>query len=132
MPEIVITCVSEEDEFAKEVYDYLLAELEKHQQHKGGSNMKISRDLIRLEENEIHVGNETSVAKEIIKLILHSLLKSDETRFKDYDVIEIGDTFTISRILQQSQMEMLTCEICGFFTPYSEELHTHRMTHFGI
>lgn len=132
MPEIVITCISEGDEFAKEVYDYLLAELEKHRQHKQGSNLQVSRDLITLAGNEIHVSGKTSAPNEMIKWILQSLLKSDIQRFKDHDVIEIGDTFTIGKILHPSETEMLTCEICGFFTLYAEELHTHRITHFGI
>jgi hypothetical protein len=132
MPDIVITCVSESNEFGKEVYDYLFAELEKHQQLDEGSDLKVSRDLITLEDNEIHVSAKTFAPNGVIKWILQSLLKSDTTRFKDYDVIEIGELFTIGRVLHPSQMEMLTCEICGFFTPYSEELQTHRMTHFGI
>lgn len=132
MPEIVITCVSESDEFAKEVYNYLLAELEKHGQLKEGSNLKVSKDLITLEENAIHVSDKAAAPNGIVRRILQSFLKSDTTRFKDYDVIEIGESFTIGRILDPSQMEMLTCEICGFFTPYGEELHTHRMTHFGV
>lgn len=132
MPEIVITCVSDNDEFANEVYDYLIAELEKYAQSKEGSHMQISKDLITLAENEIHVSDQTRAPNEMIKWILQSLLKSDPSRFKDYDVVEIGDTFTIGRVLPPSQMEMLTCEICGFFTPYPEELQTHRMTHFGI
>lgn len=132
MQEIVITCISEYDEFAREVYDYLLAELEEHRQHKQGSNLQVSRDLITLAGNEIHVSGKTCAPNEMIKWILQSLLKSDAQRFKDHDVIEIGDTFTIGKILHPSETEMLTCEICGFFTPYAEELHTHRITHFGI
>lgn len=132
MPEIVITCVSDDETFAKEVYDYLLGEIEKHRQRKEGSYLQISKDLITLAESEIRVSDKTRAPTEMIKWILQSLLKSDSSRFKDYGVIEIGDTFTIGRILPPSQMEMLTCEICGFFTPYPEELQTHRMTHFGI
>ncbi|MGI0035991.1 MAG: hypothetical protein ACRD98_08990, partial [Nitrososphaera sp.] len=64
--------------------------------------------------------------REMIKWILESFLKSNPSRFKEYRVIELGNTFTIGRILHPSQMEMSTCEICGFFTPYSEELQTHR------
>jgi hypothetical protein len=132
MPEIVITCISESDDFTEEVFDYLLAELEKHGQRKEGSHIQISKDLITIVENEIHVSDKARAPNEMIKWILQSLLKSDSSRFKDYDVIEIGDTFTVGRILHPSKMEMFTCEICGFFTPYGEELQTHRMTHFGV
>lgn len=68
----------------------------------------------------------------MIKWILESYLKSNASKFKDYKVIEFGDAFTIGRLLPLLQMEMQTCEICGFFTPYAEEIQTHRMTHFGI
>lgn len=132
MPEIVITCISDNDEFPKEVYDYLLVELEKHNRHEKGKDMKVSRGLITLRDNEVHISDGTRVPKDMIKWILQTFLKSDQSRFKDYDVIEIGETFTIGRTLHPSKMEMFTCEICGYFTPYSEELHTHRMTHFGI
>lgn len=134
MHDIVITCVSEKsDEFAKEVYDYLIAGLEKQRQHgEEGPNLQVSTDLITLEGNEIRVSGKTLAPAGMIKWVLQSLLKSDASRFKGYDVIEIGDTFTVGRKLHPSQMELLACEICGFFTPYAEELHTHRMTHFGV
>lgn len=129
----VITCVSDDDNFAKEVYDYLLCELEKQEQFKESKGLRVSPELVKLaEDNEIHVDSDTLAPSGMIKWILQSFLDSDPTRFKGYGVIEFGDTFTIGRILDQSKMEMSACEICGFFTPYSGELYTHRMTHFGI
>jgi hypothetical protein len=134
LTEIIITCVSNEEDFAKGIYDYLYAELEKQTRLKEGKDLEVTRDSIRLvpDNNEIRVDSNTHVPSGMIRWILESYLKSDASRFKDYGVIEFGDTFTIGRILHPSQMEMLTCEICGFFTPYSAELYTHRMTHFGI
>lgn len=132
MPEIIITCVSDNSEFPKEVYDYLLSELERHKQHKKGKDMQVSKDLLVLKNSEILIGSDTRVSKEIVKWILQSFLKSDPSRFKDYEVVELADTFTIGRVLHPSKMEMYTCEICGYFTPYFEELHTHRVTHFGV
>ena len=130
----IITCVSDEEAFAKDVYDYMYSELEKQRQFEESKNLRIERELVRLveDDNEIQIDQRTLVPKGMIKQILQSFLKSNPARFKDYDVIEFGDTFTIGRVLPPSQMEMLTCEICGFFTPYLEELHTHRMTHFGV
>ena len=134
MTDIIITCVSDEESFAKDVYDYLYSELEKQRQFEESKNLRIERELIRFvaDDSQIQVDHRALVPKGIIKWILQSFLKSNPTRFKDYDVIEFGDTFTVGRVLPPSQMEMLTCEICGFFTPYSEELYTHRMTHFGV
>ena len=129
----VISCVSDDDNFAKEVYDYLLCELEKQKQFKEGRDLRVSQELVKLAgDSEIHVDSGTLAPSGMIKWILQSFLKSDPTKFKGYDVVEFGDTFTIGRVLDPSKMEMFTCEICGFFTPYSAELHTHRMTHFGI
>jgi hypothetical protein len=131
----IITCVSDEDDFAASVYAYLYSELEKQKQFDEGKNMLVTPELIRLADdnnNEIQIDESALVPNKMIKWILESYLKSNPSRFKDYGVIEFGETFTIGRILHPSQMEMLTCEICGFFTPYSGELQTHRMTHIGI
>jgi hypothetical protein len=126
--------VSNEEGFAKGVYEYLYAELEKQKQFEEGKNIRIASELVQLvaDNNEIHVDGSALVPKGMIKWILESYLKSDPARFKDYRVIEFGDAFTVGRVLPPWQTEMLTCEICGFFTPYREELYTHRMTHFGI
>lgn len=129
----VITCISDDENFAKEVYDYLFAELEKQKQFKEGRDLRVSKELVKLAgDSEIHVDSDTFAPSGMIKWILQSFLESDPTKFKGYGVIEFGDTFTIGKILDPSKMEMLTCEICGFFTPYSGELYTHRMTHFGL
>lgn len=130
----IITCVSNEEGFAKSVYDHLYAELERQKQFDKSRNIVVTPDLIKLlpDSNEIQIDGNVNASKGLIKWILESYLKTNPVKFKDYGVIEFGDTFTIGKILHPSQMEMLTCEICGFFTPYVEELHTHRMTHFGI
>ena len=130
----IITCVSDELAFANNVYGHLYEQLERQKQFEGTKDILVTRELVRLDadNNQIHVDATSHVPKGMIKQILESYLKLDPSKFKDYGVIEFGDTFTIGRILHPSQMEMLTCEICGFFTPYSAELYTHRMTHFGI
>lgn len=132
---IIVTCISDYSEFAREVYDYFYSELEKQRQFEGRrTNLRISKVLVSLvqEDSQIIIDRLTLVPNGMIKRILESFLKSQVERFKDYGVIEFGDTFTIGRILHPSKMEMFTCEICGFFTPYDEELATHRMTHFGV
>ncbi|MGH9993025.1 MAG: hypothetical protein ACREAZ_10365 [Nitrososphaera sp.] len=130
----IITCISDEENFAKDVYESLYAELKKEKKLEDGRNLQVTSEAIRfaVDNNEIHIDETCLVPREMIKWILESFLKSNPSRFKEYRVIELGNTFTIGRILHPSQLEMSTCEICGFFTPYSEELQTHRMTHFGI
>lgn len=131
---LIITCVSDDGgQFAREVYDYLCSELEK-QSVKAVAAPDVITLHIESEEggNQIRIDRFAGISQEMVKSILKSFLKSDPARFKGYDVIELGETFTIGRVLPPSEKEMLTCEICGFFTPYSAELYTHRMTHFGV
>lgn len=132
--DIVITCVSNDETFAKEIYDYLFSKLEKQKQFEDGKNLRITTELIKFvaQDSEIRIHHDTLVPMGMIKWTLESFLKSDPVRFKDHDVIEFGDTFTIGKLLDPSKAELLACEICGFFTPYAEELHTHRMTHYGL
>ena len=134
MSGIIIACVSDDETFARDVYEYLYRELEKQRRLEDGKNIAVAPELVRFatDDNEIQIDSSALVPRGMIKWILESYLKSDPSKFKDYGVIEFGDAFTIGRILHPSKMEMLSCEICGFFTPYSGELHTHRMTHFGI
>ena len=131
-PELFITCVSDDERFASEVYDYLFSTLEKQRQFEEGKQIRVDKQLVVLLDNEIKVNDSAMVPKGMVKWALESFLRQDKEKFKDYGVIEFGDGFTIGKILHPSKMEMLTCEICGFFTPYAAELTTHRMTHFGI
>ncbi len=131
---ITITCISDNDGFAREVYDYLYSKLEKQKQFEDSKDIQVSKELITFLEDtkEIHIEHNTLIPMGMIKWVLQSFLESDPARFKGHDVIELGDSFTIGRVLDPSRMEMYTCEICGFFYPHEEELYTHRTTHFGI
>jgi hypothetical protein len=131
---ITIACVSDNDEFAREVYDYLYLKLDKQKQFEDSRDIQVSKELIVFleETKEIHIDYKTFIPMGMIKWVLQSFLESDPARFKDHDVIELGDSFTIGRILDSSKMEMYTCELCGFFYPHEEELYTHRATHLGI
>ena len=130
-PELFITCISDDERFASEVYEYLFSTLEKQRQFEEGKDIRVDKHLVALLDNEIKLDSSAMVPKGMVKWALESFLQ-DKEKFKDYGVIEFGDGFTIGKILPASKMEMLTCEICGFFTPYAAELTTHRMTHFGI
>lgn len=130
----IITCISDDQTFVQDVYEHLNGQLEKQTNLEESEDFFVTPELVSLDidKNQIHVDARSRVLMGMIKRILGSYLRSNPSRFKDYDVIEFGDALNIGRISHPSQMEMLTCEICGFFTPYSEELHPHRMTHFGI
>jgi hypothetical protein len=129
---LVITCVSDLEGFAQEVYDHLYSALEKQRQFEDGRSLQVDRDLVTMTGNEIQVDGRTNAPAGMVKWVLESFLKENKDRFKDYTVIEFGDALTIGKVLPPSKMDLSTCEICGFFTPYSEELQTHRMTHFGL
>lgn len=130
--ELVITCISDDEGFASEVYSYLYATLQKQRDFDQGESLRIDRQLVRLAENEILINNNAMVPMKMVKWALESFLKQNRQKFKDYDVIEFGDSITIGKVLHPSKMDMLTCEICGYFTPHEGEVETHRMTHFGI
>jgi hypothetical protein len=134
LTETIISCVPDEETFTADVYAHLYEQLEKHSHFEESKHILVTPELVRLDadNSQIYVDATSHVPRSMIKWILESYLKSNPSKLKDYGVIEFGDTFTIGKILHPSQMEMLTCEICGFFTPYSAELYTHRMTHFGI
>ena len=129
---LVITCISDREGFAGQVYDHLYSLLEKQKAFEDGRNLRIDKESVSLnEQNEIQVDGIANVPRGLVKWALESFLRENKEKFKDYAVIEFGDAFTIGKVLPQSEMDMVTCEICGFFTPYVEELQTHRMTHFG-
>lgn len=130
--ELVVTCISDYEGFASQVYDHLLAMLQRQQAFDEGKHLRVDRQLVRLAENEILVNRETNVPIKMVKWALESFLESNRDKFKDYGVIEFGDALTIGRVLHPSKMDMRTCEICGFFTPHEGEVETHRMTHFGL
>jgi hypothetical protein len=108
-----ITCISDNDGFAREVYDHLYSKLEEQKQFEDSKNIQVSKEKITFldDSKEIRIDHNTLVPMGMIKWILRSFLESDPARFKDHDVIELGDSFTIGRILDPSKMEMITCEI---------------------
>lgn len=132
MERLVITCVSDVEGFARQVYDYLYPLLERQQKANEGRDLKINRELVSLAEDEILLDSRSMVPNGMVKWALESFLRENRERFGDYRVIELGDSFTIGKVMEPSRMELVSCEICGYFTPFPEELQTHRMTHFGV
>jgi hypothetical protein len=130
----VIRCTSADEGFAKNIYDYLFAELEKHANLREGRHLKIDPQLVRLvsENNEIEIDEKTEVPSEMVKWILERFLESDRERFKDYGVIQFEDTFTVSKIVPASQMGIYTCDLCSYSTLYEDELYRHRILHAGF
>jgi len=107
---IIVSCAGDSD-LAKDLYDYLYSKI------KG----------IELVEDEIEINK---ADKKAVASLLDSFVKSSDG-LKDYRVIEFGNTFTVGIAIRPEKVGMHTCELCGYFTPYQEELYTHRMTHLG-
>jgi hypothetical protein len=130
----VIRCISTDEGFAKNVYDYLYAELEKHANLKEGKDLKIDPQLVRLvpENNEIEIDEKARVSSDMVKWILERFLQSDRERFKEYSVIQFEDTFTVSKLVPAAQMGIYTCDLCSYSTLYEDELYRHRILHAGF
>ena len=108
---IIVSCAGDSD-LAKHLYGYLYSKM------KG----------VELVEDEIEIDGKA--AKKVVAELLNSFVKSNDG-LKDYSVIEFGNTFTVGIAIRPEKVGMHTCELCGYFTPYQEELYTHRMTHLG-
>ena len=129
---IKIVCISTEEGFTKDVYEYLYAMLEKQQQFKEGKSLRISREAIRLVENdEILIDPNCNVPDKMIKWVLDSYLKANASRFTDYRVIWFEDTFTIGRIIPLEKIGLYSCDLCNYTTPYLEQLNGHRYMHYA-
>jgi hypothetical protein len=107
---IIVSCARDND-LARRIYDYLQASL----------------DNLTLDEDQIEI---TKASRRSIANLLDAFIKSNPD-LKDYSVIEFGDTFTVGMMMTPDKVGMHSCELCGYFTPYAEELYTHRMTHIG-
>lgn len=92
MAGIIITCISSEKGFAKEVYDYLYIELEKQANFEEGKDLHIISQLVRWlpDSNQIVIEDSAKVPDGMVKWILKRLLKSDPAKFKDFGVIQFG------------------------------------------
>ncbi len=107
---IIVSC-ARDNELAKRIYDYLQASLEH----------------LVLDEDQIEI---TKVSKRSVANLLDAFVRSSPD-LKDHRVVEFGDTFTVGIMMSPDKVGMHSCELCGYFTPYAEELYTHRMTHIG-
>ena len=107
---ILVSC-ARDTELAKRIYDYLQASL----------------DNLVLDEDQIEI---TKASTRSVANLLDAFIKSNPD-LKEYSVIEFGDTFTVGVMMNPEKVGMHSCELCGYFTPYAEELYTHRMTHIG-
>jgi hypothetical protein len=134
LSEIVIARVSESEKIANEVYDYLIAELEKRMKKWEGGDLQVTKNLVTLAPNEVYVSDDTCMPEETIKAILQSILKSDPSRFDNHDVIELTGTFTTGKGFHLHQEWKCSSLKFADFTPTTTKscTYTHSMTHFEV
>lgn len=117
MAEMVISCAGD-SALARDIYDY--------------TRSSVDTEYISLDEDEIGIDRKSQITRETVKQILESFVKSNPERLKDYQVVESGDTFVVAIVVEPSQMVgLITCEMCGYFTPYPEEMLVHKRMHAG-
>jgi hypothetical protein len=117
MAETIISCAGD-NALAKDVYDRIRS--------------SIGNTHISLDEDEIGIDHKSRIRKEEIKQILDSFIKSNPERLKNYQVVESGDILVVGIVVEPSKMDgLFTCEFCGYFTPYPEDLFVHKRMHAG-
>ncbi|MGI0047912.1 MAG: hypothetical protein ACREAW_00070 [Nitrososphaera sp.] len=118
MAEIVISCAGD-SALARDIYDYARSRVN-------------GTEYISLDEDEIGIDRKSQLPRETVKKILESFVKSNPKRLKDYQIVESGDTFVVAIVVEPSKMVgLITCEMCGYFTPYPEEMLVHKRMHAG-
>ena len=118
MAEIVISCAGD-SALAKDIYDYTRSRVN-------------DAEYVLLDEDEIGIDRKSQILRETVKQLLESFVKSNPERLKDYQIVESGDTFVVAIVVEPSQMVgLLACEMCGYFTPYPEEMLVHKRMHAG-
>jgi hypothetical protein len=118
MAEIVISCAGD-SALARDIYDYARSRVN-------------GTEYISLDEDEIGIDCKSQIPRETVKQILESFVESNPERLKDYQVVESGDTFVVAIVVEASKMVgLLACEMCGYFTPYPEEMFVHKRMHAG-
>jgi hypothetical protein len=115
---IIVSCAGDA-KLANDVYEYL-------------SSKKVEGlVLVDAAEIDVEAGDDKAGKKnKVIASLLNSFIKS-RADLKDYSVIEFGDSLIIGIELRPEKVGMHSCEFRGYFTPYQEELYTHRMTHIA-
>lgn len=125
MAEIVVSCAGD-SALARDVYDYTCSNVRGLDNGQASANI----EYISLDEDEITIDHKSLIPKKTVRQILDSFIKLNSERLKSYQIVESGDIFIVGIVIEPSKMDgLLTCEFCGYFTPYAEDLFAHRRMH---
>jgi len=117
MAEITVSCAGD-GQLAAEIYGHLCS--------------KASAGYISLVEDEIEIDHKSALTRDAVRQILESFISSNSERLKNYQVVESGDIFVVGIVAETSKVDgLLTCEFCGYFMPYPEDLFVHKRMHAG-
>lgn len=117
---ITVSCAGD-SQLAAEIYNHLCSKVG-----------KADTGYISLVEDEIGIDRRSTLTKDAVRQILDSFVRSNPERLKNHQVIESGDIFVVGIVAEPSKVDaLLTCEFCGYFTPYQEDLFIHKRMHAG-
>jgi hypothetical protein len=109
---VIINCAGDGD-LARDLYNSLVS--------------KLGAAGILLVEDEIEVDGST---KKEIRNILDLYIGSDE-KLEKHSILEFDNTFTVGIFIEPHKVGMITCEFCAYYTPYEEEMRSHKFTHYA-
>ncbi len=85
--------------------------------------------FVSIKEDEIEIDRaELKLTDEEVKMLLDSFLQSNP-ELEGYKVIKFENIYTVGIPPENAKLELLTCEMCGYTTPFYEELYAHRWAH---
>lgn len=127
---ITISCAAD-TELAIEIYDYLSSKAESVLEAADAGKARVDSEFISLTEDEIQIDQKSQLSKKAIRIVLESFIRSHSERMKGYEIVESGDVFIVAVVINPWRVnELLTCEFCGYFTPYEEDLFIHKKMHY--
>ena len=127
---ITLSCAAD-TELAKDICDYLCSKAGSVSEEAEGGKAIVIGEFVSLTEDEIQSDQKSQLTKKAIRLVLESFIRSHSERMKGYEIVESGDVFIVAVVIKPLKLnELLTCEFCGYFTPYEEDLFIHKKMHY--
>jgi len=113
---IIINCAGDTS-LAERIYEHIL------------SKTRLNTEFVSIREDEIEIDDKRSnLTNNDMKNLLEEYLRLN-AELKDYSATQFGNLFTVGIVSPDLKNELLTCEMCGYTTPFFEELFAHRRAH---
>jgi hypothetical protein len=115
---IIISCAGD-NELAKELHDYLLANLKT-------TKLNI-KDFMSLTVDEIEITDYLAeIPRQKISDLLTSFLDSNRALSETHDIIQLENVFTVG-VKTDLLKEMRICEFCGYMSKEYHDMYHHRL-----